>query len=189
MAEIEVTTWDGDTWTVTIAEPTHCDTDAIHRAATDYGLRARLITILWSAHRPTPTSEASIGGYVWEIADRLATALEGDLLACPPAWECVCGTINHGQWSSRETCKGCRTEIAKPTQVAAHYRLVPPPAENGVLARMLEAARARRDDGMVVVRRADLDLVMNGAGDATRMTNWADACQRIRDALEGGRHG
>lgn len=41
-------------------------------------------------------------------------------------------------------------------------------------------------DDEVRVRREDLDLVMNGAGDATRMARWADACQRIRDALQGG---
>ncbi|MCK2219728.1 hypothetical protein MF672_038925 [Actinomadura sp. ATCC 31491] len=145
MPEIDVTTMAGHTWTIPIADRTACNPDALHRATADHGLRAHLIELLWGTDRPTPTSEGQIGGYVWEIADKLATALEGDLLACPPAWECVCGTLNHGQWSSRETCRGCRIEAAKPSQVAAHYRMVPPPAENGVLAKRLEAARARAE--------------------------------------------
>ena len=45
------------------------------------------------------------------------------------------------------------------------------------------------EHGLAVVRRADLDLVMNGAGDATRTTDYPAACQRIQDALEGGQRG
>ena len=144
MPEIDVTTLAGETWTIPTAAHTACNPDALHRAASDYGLRTHLVEHLWDTdQRPTPTSEAQIGGYLWEIADKLATALAADLLACPPAWECVCGTLNPGQWSRLDVCRGCRTETAKPSQVAAHYRLVPPPAENGVLAKLLEEARAR----------------------------------------------
>jgi hypothetical protein len=42
-------------------------------------------------------------------------------------------------------------------------------------------------NGVVVLRRDDLDLVMNGAGRPASWETYADACQRIRDALEGGR--
>ena len=45
------------------------------------------------------------------------------------------------------------------------------------------------DADQVMVRRADLDLVMNGAGDATRTASYPAACQRIRDALQGGQRG
>ncbi|MEV4287387.1 hypothetical protein AB0K40_17925 [Nonomuraea bangladeshensis] len=41
----------------------------------------------------------------------------------------------------------------------------------------------------VLVARADLDLVMNRAGDPTTVAEYPAACQRVRDALEGGRRG
>ncbi|NUW45571.1 hypothetical protein [Nonomuraea rhodomycinica] len=37
--------------------------------------------------------------------------------------------------------------------------------------------------GMVTVARADLDLVMNHAGNPLRVAEYPAACQRIRDAL------
>lgn len=43
--------------------------------------------------------------------------------------------------------------------------------------------------GAVTVRWDDLDLVMNGAGRPESWETYVDACQRIRDALEGGRRG
>lgn len=143
MTDIEVVTMAGDTWTIPVADRTVCNLDALRRAACDHGFRAHLAETLWDPDRDIPTSEAQIGGYIWEIADRLATALEGALLACPPGWECVCGALNHGSWSSPTTCRGCRIEAAKPSQVSAHFRMVPPPAENGLLAKRMEAARAR----------------------------------------------
>jgi hypothetical protein len=42
---------------------------------------------------------------------------------------------------------------------------------------------------MVAVRRADLDLVMNHAGDPSTVAGYPAAAQRIRDALEGDRRG
>ena len=55
-------------------------------------------------------------------------------------------------------------------------------------AKLLELRIGLEGEAFVAVRRADLDLVMNGAGDATRTASYPAACQRIRDAL-GGRHG
>lgn len=56
-------------------------------------------------------------------------------------------------------------------------------------AKLLELRIGLEGEAFVAVRRADLDLVMNGAGDATRTADYPAACQRIRDALGGGRHG
>lgn len=148
MTEIEVEAWNGGTWTIPVPERALCHQPALDRAGTDYGFRVHLVDVLWGREGDTPTSEAKVGGYVYEIADRLATALEADLLACPPAWKCVCGMLNEGLWSSRDVCRGCRMEAAKPSQVDAHYRLVPTPAENGVIAARYAAelalARGRR---------------------------------------------
>ena len=44
------------------------------------------------------------------------------------------------------------------------------------------------DADQVRVRRADLDLVMNGAGDPARVAEYPAAAQRIQDAI-GGRRG
>ena len=146
---MDVDAWNGKLWTIHVPENGLCHRPALDRAASDHGFRAHLVEVLWGRERETPTAEAKVGGYVYEIADRLATALEADLLACPPAWKCVCGHINEGLWSTRgNTCEGCLVAAAEPSDVDGHYRLVPTPAENGVIAARLGAevalARGRR---------------------------------------------
>ncbi|MEV7013333.1 hypothetical protein [Streptosporangium sp. NPDC051022] len=52
------------------AEPT-----ALHNARTDGGLRARIAATLWNRdYQPGP--EAEIGGYIYDIADRVAGLVE-----------------------------------------------------------------------------------------------------------------
>jgi hypothetical protein len=144
---IEATTRTGDSRTIPIQPGTSVNLDAIARTQTDHGLRLHLADTLWNSDRPAPTGAAQIGGYLYEIADRLATTLEADLLAHPAGWRCVCGALNEGFWTSRDTCRGCRIEAAKPSQVAAHFRMVGQPSDNGVIAARLRAelaaARAR----------------------------------------------
>ncbi|MEV4009838.1 hypothetical protein AB0J35_05010 [Nonomuraea angiospora] len=103
MPEIIARTSAGETRTIPIPDSTCIDRDALARATCDHGLRLRLhlVDVLWQRD-PQPTSEAQIGGYMHEVADRLATALEGDLLTYPAAWRCVCGHINDGSWSNRD---------------------------------------------------------------------------------------
>jgi hypothetical protein len=145
---IEAVTHDGDSRTIHVPDRTPVNRAAIHRAQTDGGLRLHLVDTLWNdPDREPPTGAAQIGGYIYEIADRLATTLEADLLAHPAGWKCVCGALNEGFWTSRDTCRGCRIEAAKPSQVAAHFRMVGQPSDNGVIAARLRAelaaARAR----------------------------------------------
>lgn len=48
---------------------------ALHQARTDGGLRARIAAALWTRdYQPGP--EAEIGGYVYDIADRVAGVVE-----------------------------------------------------------------------------------------------------------------
>lgn len=107
-------------------------TDAIRRAAADGGLRQQLVNILRDARATS----------VWDVADRIATTIEGNLLDNPPAWECACGALNHGQWTSRSTCEACGQVTATP-DAATHYRLASPPAENRALADRLARLEAK----------------------------------------------
>ncbi|MER7500471.1 hypothetical protein AB0L05_27815 [Nonomuraea pusilla] len=57
---------------------------------------------------------------------------------------------------------------------------------------MAHGLRARLDADAfdeVTVRRADLDLVMNHAGNPQHLAEYPAACERIRHALEGDQHG
>jgi hypothetical protein len=136
---IEAVTHAGDTRTLPLPDRTPVNRDAIHRAQTDGGLRLHLVDTLWNPDREPPTGAAQIGGYIYEIADRLATALEADFLAHPAGWRCVCGALNEGLWTSRDMCQGCHVRPADPSRVAAHFRMVGQPSDNGVLSARLTA--------------------------------------------------
>lgn len=41
------------------------------------------------------------------------------------AWLHHCGHLNHGYWTDRSTCGGCRFSVERAGEVDAHYRLVP----------------------------------------------------------------
>jgi hypothetical protein len=153
---IEAVTHTGDTRTIPIPDRTPVNRDAIHRAQTDGGLRLHLADTLWNSDRPAPTGAAQIGGYIYEIADRLATTLEAALLAHPAGWKCVCGALNAGFWTSRDTCRGCRAVAAEPSQVAAHFRMVGQPSDNGVLAARLRAELAAARARLLHPTRAEL---------------------------------
>lgn len=58
---------------------------AVERARSDGGLRARIARAIWTRdYQPGP--EAQLGGFVYEIADRVASEIEGRPLpaAGPP---------------------------------------------------------------------------------------------------------
>ncbi|MGP3914345.1 hypothetical protein [Nonomuraea sp. 10N515B] len=58
-----------------------------------------------------------------------------------------------------------------------------------VLKDLSEALSSAPRGDQVTVRWDDLDLVMNGAGKPASWETYVDACQRIREALEGGQRG
>jgi hypothetical protein len=51
------------------------DATALERARTDDGLRIRIVRALWRRDY-LPGPEAQIGGYIYQIADRVAVAIE-----------------------------------------------------------------------------------------------------------------
>lgn len=80
------------------------DPAAVERARTDRGLRLRFVRALWSRDE-LPTPYAKIGGYIYEIADRAASEIEGR----PAAGSARCCELHnsHCEPPSELCCHGC----------------------------------------------------------------------------------
>lgn len=84
--------------------------------------------------------------------------------------------------------KRWQKRVAHIRAIAEEAATSPLPPEATLGRRILEALDGIDPSPMVFVSRADLDLVMNHAGDPATVAEYPAAAHRIQDAL-GGRHG
>ncbi|PZG49870.1 hypothetical protein C1I98_11180 [Spongiactinospora gelatinilytica] len=83
------------------------DRAALERAHSDDGLRLRIARALWQLgpwDDRTPTAAGHLGGYVYEMADRVAAVVEE--IRCEDA-ERIAAAIEERRCPSSELCKNC----------------------------------------------------------------------------------
>lgn len=168
------------------ADWTSADHDTVHRARTDGGLRATIARALWNRDYQ-PGAEAQIGGYIYEIADKVAAALTetagersdaGPLQAAPESTEASQRAVSRFLGSpddptASETSTALRERYADAIRASA----LPGLSVQGAT----DAALAVRNDELERLRR-ELAAARAACGDAPAIAAWARAFNRAMQA-------